>query len=119
MLARMAPPYLPVTPNRQPALSQTDLSSGQRSLPGCFSPTMGFPLSSRSSSPASGFGDPFSAEHKDGKCTDDTITVNQNVIHNTNSLRYMRAIDSFQELGIGSEIELPRVSAANLRRVFY
>jgi hypothetical protein len=39
----------------------------------------------------------------------DEIPVERNVIYNQETLKYMRIIDKYKKLGIGKDIELPRV----------
>ena len=39
----------------------------------------------------------------------DKINVEENVIYNQETLKYMRIIDEYKKLGIGKDIELPRV----------
>jgi hypothetical protein len=37
------------------------------------------------------------------------IQVDKDVIHNEETLKYMRIVDMYKKLGIGKDIELPRV----------
>jgi hypothetical protein len=37
------------------------------------------------------------------------IQVDKDVIHNEETLKYMRIVDMYKKLGVGKEIELPRV----------
>ncbi len=57
---------------------------------------------------------PINSKH--AASTQKQIPIDKNVFYNEETLKYMRIIDTYKKLGIGKDIELPRVQNSSQNR---
>jgi hypothetical protein len=77
---------------------------------------------SGTTTPAQDSEKPLPNNFKATKSTQKTIPIDKNVFYNEETLKYMRIIDMYKKLGIGKDIELPRVriiSKSNMYTLTY